>query len=776
MFELMVTLLRKWRPLEGWLLWIMALSTLLLVPAAAESAGWVSHLGPTLGIIILLGYWAGYGLTRPQAKAEIRAGPAESAAGLPGWLAAIILAGIGVLTVSLVVGLPEAPLAAQPVPWALRLPVRAGMAIVEMAERLAQWARAVRGGGAGQDDAVFRWIIGMAAWAAAAWAGWWLYRRRQPLVALLPVGLLLATNAYYYWNGRFWMPFFLGMMAVVAILLNRYVLERRWQRRGMDYSVDVRTDILLAALGVALVVAASAMLMPRVVLRPTADWFEQLTAAPLATLGEAGSQLFPGLRRTPRSLLAEGGGPGSMPRAYLLGSGPELSQEVVMTISTDETAALAPGETPAPGMGQYWRAVTYDTYDGTGWRNSSVIGAEYRAGEPWFDAGLAWRRPVRQRVALATSGNRTVFAAGEPLAVNRSYDALVRGPSGEPPDDLVALTASGKRYEVVSLVPVAGEQTLREAGSDYPPAVLRRYLQLPDMPSRVAELARSLTAGAATPYDQALALERALRRYPYDLGVMPPPRGQDTVDYFLFDAGKGYCDYYASAMVVLARSLGIPARLATGYATGAYDPEVQAFVVHGADAHSWPELYFPGVGWVPFEPTGARTALPVVSNSEAPPQFGSESQAQIQSELDSLREAQTARQRVWWVGALALLILVAAVVTIAWLRRPQPGLEAGYERLGKWGRRLGRPAGAGETAGEFGRGLSGRVKAIDALRGAAAAAGVLAYVERFEAAQYSPSPEAAAEEARHRWPRLARELRAIWLRRLAGRAKPPSGE
>ncbi len=185
---------------------------------------------------------------------------------------------------------------------------------------------------------------------------------------------------------------------------------------------------------------------------------------------------------------------------------------------------------------------------------------------------MPWRRPIKQSVEMESSGNRALFAAGEPLAVNRPYRALVRTPSDTPADDLVALTASGRRYEIVSLVPAAGEQVLRAAGSAYPSHIADQYLQLPKLPSRVTELARSITSAAATPYDQALAIERYLREYPYDLAITPAPPKQDTVDYFLFDAKTGYCDYYASAMVVLARSLGIPARLATGFATGDYEP------------------------------------------------------------------------------------------------------------------------------------------------------------------------------------------------------------
>ncbi len=655
------------------------------------------------------------------------------------------------------------------VPWILGLPAKAGLAVVEMIERLAQWGVDVRTGGAGQDDAVFRWILGVVMWSAAAWAGWWLYAHQRTLVAFLPAGVLLAANAYYYWDGRFWLPLYLGMVTLVAVLTNRCTLERRWQRLGMDYSEDVRIDVILSALAISLLVTSIALVMPRVVIGPTANWFEELTAAPMDKLGQTGKGLFPGLRRTPRPLLAEGASPGGMPRSYLLGSGPELSQELVMRVSTDELAALAPGESPSPDMSHYWRALTFDTYDGHGWRNSPVEQEDLNAGDPWFEETLPWRRPVKQSVEMKSSGNRALFAAGEPLAVNRPYRALVHTPTDSRSDGLVALTANGRRYEIVSLVPAAGEIALRAAGSAYPSHIAEQYLQLPRLPSRVTELARTVTAGAATPYDQAVAIERYLRRYPYDLSVTPAPPKQDTVDYFLFDAKKGYCDYYASAMVVLARSLGIPARLATGFATGDYDPEAKAFVVHGDDAHSWPELYFPEIGWIRFEPTGARLAVPLANVSEVRPQYGGVDQAQLQSDLETFRNEHASRQQVWWIVAFVALALLASVGVVVWLRRPQPALEESYLLLGRWGRRLGRPAGSGETASEFGRGLSRQVRAVDVAKGGPVADGVLEYVDRFEAAQYGPSHEEEAQEARRQWPRLERALRSVWLRRRVGR-------
>ena len=127
------------------------------------------------------------------------------------------------------------------------------------------------------------------------------------------------------------------------------------------------------------------------------------------------------------------------------------------------------------------------------------------------------------------------------------------------------------------------------------------------MPPELAAYAAEITEAAPpTPYDRAVAIESALRRLPYTLDVPAPPADRELTSWFLFDLKAGYCDYFATAMVVLARLNGIPARLAVGYTMGQFDPQRGDYLVTELNAHSWPELYFPGHGWIPFEPTSGQ--------------------------------------------------------------------------------------------------------------------------------------------------------------------------
>jgi hypothetical protein len=121
----------------------------------------------------------------------------------------------------------------------------------------------------------------------------------------------------------------------------------------------------------------------------------------------------------------------------------------------------------------------------------------------------------------------------------------------------------------------------------------------------VRQLAEKVTEGAKTPYDKAVAIKDFLRGFKYSLTVKPPPNGIDGVDWFLFQEKQGFCTNYASAMVIMLRSVGVPARLAIGYLPGEFDEASGTFIVRAKDYHAWSEVYFPKYGWIAFEPTAS---------------------------------------------------------------------------------------------------------------------------------------------------------------------------
>jgi transglutaminase-like putative cysteine protease len=167
-----------------------------------------------------------------------------------------------------------------------------------------------------------------------------------------------------------------------------------------------------------------------------------------------------------------------------------------------------------------------------------------------------------------------------------------------------------RSYEVSGFISDVLPEDLRFAGTAYPNWIRDQYTELPDsLPERVPALAAQVVAGQPdNPYDKAKALEAYLREYQIDYNVEDVPPGRDAVDYFLFDSRRGYFDYHASAMVVMLRTLGVPSRLAVGFVTDEndIDPETGAYVVRDKNSYAWPEVYFPGHGWVQFNPTPDR--------------------------------------------------------------------------------------------------------------------------------------------------------------------------
>ena len=164
------------------------------------------------------------------------------------------------------------------------------------------------------------------------------------------------------------------------------------------------------------------------------------------------------------------------------------------------------------------------------------------------------------------------------------------------------------KYRTVGLVTTATETDRREALQEYPDWITDRYLQLPtSFPETVKVFARNLTANADNPHDKAIAVQNFLRTIPYSFEVTPTPPGRDYVDFFLFnepDKRRGFCQNFASAMITMLRSLGIPARLVVGFAPGVQKGS-GVWEVQARHYHAWPEVYFPGLGWIEYEPTPA---------------------------------------------------------------------------------------------------------------------------------------------------------------------------
>ncbi|WP_424007068.1 transglutaminase TgpA family protein [Haloferax denitrificans] len=247
----------------------------------------------------------------------------------------------------------------------------------------------------------------------------------------------------------------------------------------------------------------------------------------------------------------------------------------------------------------YWQTATFDRYTGDGWVRTGDT-RDYEGGRLAGPEGPS--RLVRQTVTPATPLD-SMPAAWRPVAVSGDIEneTLVTQQGNLRPDRAVEI---GETYNVTSAVPQYTAASLRRTGTDYPDEIRERYLALPDSTSdRVRDRAAEITGDAETPYDKAVAVEKWLEaNKEYSLRVSRPDG--DIAESFLFEMDAGYCTYYASTMVVLLRSEGVPARFVTGYTTGERVGG-DRYVVRGLDSHAWVEVYFEDTGWVRFDPTPA---------------------------------------------------------------------------------------------------------------------------------------------------------------------------
>jgi hypothetical protein len=475
-----------------------------------------------------------------------------------------------------------------------------GQASQTTISRIAGWLQALVTGRPVFDPLVVQLFLALLVWLLSGWADWWVWRRRQPLIASAPVGAVLAVFLAYSGASSYLIIIWIGSVVALQALGNYAEWKRDWQSRHIDMA-EIEAEWIFAVIGIVLFSMMSAMIVPSISIRKIADQIEQLFSANAAGTGPV-NQAFgvkprPRVASTPLELAQSPG----LPNEHLLGSGPELSKKIVMWVSL---ASSQPSQAP---HGYYWRSVTYDNYTGKGWltltRQTENISAGQSIAGQLAEGNL--QEIVQQHVQVVGSGDGLLYVTGEVLAASEDYQIAwrIRG-------DLFGAEIAGRDYWVNSRLSQASPQQLRSAGNDYSDWVQKTYLALPEgLPQRVRNLALDLTAAQPTPYDRALAIERYLRAIPYSLDLPTPPTGRELVDYFIFDIKKGFCDYYASAMVVLARAAGVPARLVVGYANGTFQADNARFVVTEADAHSWVEVYFPGYGWVEFEPTGNRPEI-----------------------------------------------------------------------------------------------------------------------------------------------------------------------
>lgn len=371
---------------------------------------------------------------------------------------------------------------------------------------------------------------------------------------------------------------------------------------------------------------------------------------------------------------------------------PELTDEVVLTVVADHATFL--------------RGQVFDRWDGRRW--TRLQAGRYALGDggqvvsPAADLGARGPDVFTQRVRVEAGFADLLVAAPTATEVRSAT------PVGQTLDGTLetaqAPLGRGATYTVTSRSFPLTEAGLRASTGAVPPAVAARYAAPPVTTDRVSALARRIVrdAGAVGTYDRIRALEAWMgANTEYSLDAPTSPAGVDVVDDFLFRSRLGWCEQIASSLVVMARAVGVPARLATGYVATERDRVTGALVVRARDAHAWAEVWFPDVGWVPFDPTADVPLAPTRSDTD--------------TVADWLRGH---------VVELTVAVLLAVVVAVAGGRalrsvrrrrraRPRSWAARADRDLTRLGTRAGLDRAPGETATAYASRVADRYRRAD---------------------------------------------------------------
>ena len=492
------------------------------------------------------------------------------------------------------------------------------------------WARIVDGS-ASSDPSFYLLLICWLMWVTGAWLSWCVLRWRKPMLGLIPGAAAFATNLLNFPINQNGYTLSILVLTLALLLWTNYTGSIASANRAhVKLTGDARWDFWESGL-----VAMAALIVLGIMLPPlsTVDRTVDVESNLFSNWAQLQQRLsHPGIVGTGLG----GSGTTGFSTDVPLGGSLKRTRDPVFTYTkigdyasvmyfrgVNETATVG-GEWRYPATPGLRRSIAKNqipTY-GENYGKLAVAGVAVKMVRPPIgNADILFYPGELYHIDRATVATQVVL----PIAEIGTLDSIDRLSSVQPP------TSIGS-YRVTVEYSSATDAELKAAGTNYPDW-LQQFSTLPssgyrtsDALSQIRGLALKIVndAGATNPYDEATAIQNYLRdpqNYTYTLTPPTAPEGTDRLWYFLFRSHKGYCEFFASAMGDMLRSLGIPTRLVNGYGPGSFDSATNSFVVRGEDAHTWVESYFPSYGWIPFEPT------PDIAGGYEPITRGSQGQA-----------------------------------------------------------------------------------------------------------------------------------------------------
>ena len=473
--------------------------------------------------------------------------------------------------------------------------------ILDMLQRQLEWLNKAINGGTSRDGLIFIMHTSIIYWVLGYTAAWYTFRNLRIWRVVLPSGILLLSVVYYYYGPKpLWLLMALYIITALLYIARTYLSEQEieWRHAFVRYKRATTVNFLVSGFIVALLAMIGSGLLPT----PTAsaalnDAIGGRSAA-WQSLEDTWTRLFSSLRSY--------GGSVNDPYAgtLALGGPRNVGNTLVMDIRVAEQLPYA-----------YWQATTFQTYENGQWLTPDGEQVIHIPDDGLIQTPLtAGREIITQTVRNYIPNTGTLF--GMPEIVGSDKQVFVTSQRDDRGANLISHIQSryvlqqGDEYVTYSRMSVIDQDSLRSAGQIYP-SWIGDYLQMGESISpETKALASQLTAPYDNNYDKVIAVRDYLRNnIEYNDQIAAPPDNVDPVHYVLFDLQEGYCNYYASAMAMMLRSEGIPARVVAGYASGEFVPDANVYRVRASDAHTWVEVFFPRYGWVPFEPTASISVV-----------------------------------------------------------------------------------------------------------------------------------------------------------------------
>jgi transglutaminase-like putative cysteine protease len=458
-----------------------------------------------------------------------------------------------------------------------------------------------------KDPLFFVTIFCIPYWFAALISGYQLTRHANALAAVLPNGIMMFVIYFNHYTTHDYSWMF-GLYIFVALLLvgrQKYLIDREnWRERHVHISpesgIDFNNTIMISAV---ILILLAWMAPSPLAFNTQARTAWQTISKKIFSKNEPFENMFAAAKNE------------KIPVADYYRNELSLGTQAKQSAAVAFLVYVPPTAIEIPRL--YWRGRVYDTFENGRWITTAVDGLNYEPQDGNFKIP-----DIENRISMSFTfniyikGQSILYSAAQPLWVSQRANIVYKKIPEAESMDIVVTQASprleaGDSYLVKALVANPTIAELRTSRAEYPSWVTERYLQLPnDFSVRIQSLAFEITADQENLYEKVAAITNYLRtEIKYEPSISFPAGTTDPLEYFLFDVKKGFCNYYASAEVLMLRSIGIPARLAVGFAQGESNLQNTFYTVRERDAHAWPEVYFPNYGWIEFEPTGNQETL-----------------------------------------------------------------------------------------------------------------------------------------------------------------------